>query len=489
VGHKVFILKSTVMSKKRTGYQPPKGKPSGIGKPEESIFSMVKNMEITDRIVNNPEEIISNVHIMHPNRNVDKEEYHRERSKSPHPVEKLENMTGRDHAAVIASELPLPFPRDLFEELAGYTNQQCISVVLPTHSSGVEVNENLANRAFKNILQSLEHQLGDLGVSQDNIDIMLAPGYELLLSGSLWRELSQGLVMFISYGYFRYLRVPFTVPEEIMIQDSFGLAPLLPLLTNQQYFYLLVFDKKHANLYRADAFGIRHAPIKGMPDGIDDVVHFEEKQGKNLWRMGGRGGKGGANFHGVGAGVPDEKTNIAMYLDEVDETLMKEGLADENVPLLLAGVDYMLPIYRQVSTYNHIWDTALPSNYEHENLNTIYTMAMKIIQPYFDEKTKQAVEHYNNQSATALTSSIPADVIPAAHYGKVAQLFVQEGQHIWGRFNEESDHLVIHDSKEPDDECLLNKAVIKTFLTNGEIYFMKKVEMPANSLIAAVMRY
>jgi hypothetical protein len=376
------------MSKKRTGYQPPKGKPSGIGKPDETITNMVKNIEITDRYIHNPEEIISQVHVMHPNRNVDKEEYHRERSKSPHPVKKLENMTGRDTAAVIASELPLPFPRDLFAELAAYRNQHCISVFFPTHSSGSEVNENLDNRAFKNILQSLEHQLKDLSVSQDAIDTMLAPGYELLLSQNIWRELSQGLVMFISSGYFKYLRVPFPVPEEIMIQDSFGLTPLLPLLISQQYFYLLVFDKKHANLYRVDAFGIRHVPVKDMPDGIDDVVHFEEKQGKNLWRMGGRRGKGGANFHGVGAGIPDEKMNIAMYLDEVDETIMKEGLADEHVPLMLAGVDYMLPIYRQVSTYNHIWETALPGNYEHENLNNIYTMAMKIIQPYFDEKTK-----------------------------------------------------------------------------------------------------
>jgi hypothetical protein len=477
------------MSKKRTGFQPTKGKPSGIGKQDELVTNTVKNIDITDRLINDPNQIIANVHIMHPNRNVDKEEYHRQRTKSPRSVKKTEEMTERDAPAVIASELPLPFPRDLFVMLSGYNAQYCISVFLPTHSSGSEVNENLANRAFKNILQSLEHQLKDKGASQNVINTILASGYELLLSENLWRELSQGLIVYISYGYFKYLRVPFQVPEEIMIQDSFSLASLLPLLTSNQYFYLLELDKKHANLYRADAFGIRHIPIKEMPDGIDDVVHFEEKQGKNLWRTGGRGGKGGANFHGSGAGVPDEKTNIAMYMDEVDETIMKEGLAEENVPLVLAGVEYLLPIFKQVSTYKNIWHANLPGNHSHEDLNTIYTAAMKIIQPYFDDKIKQAVENYGNQSTTALTSSIPADVIPAAYYGKVAQLFVRENHHIWGRFNEESNNLVLHDTKEPDDECLLNKAVIKTFLTNGEIYFMKKEQMPADSPIAAVMRY
>jgi hypothetical protein len=477
------------MSKKKTGYQPPKGKPSGAGKPEEPIISSVRNIEITDRYVQEPDEMLSTVHILHPNRNVDKEEYHRSRSRNMGTEKRLESMTGRDFSSVLVSELPLPFTKEAFSGLASFRADVCISVFMPTHASGAEVNERLDNRSFKNMLQSLQHELSARGIHQDRIDNMLAPGYALLLQDDLWRNLSAGLAVFISEEKCTYLRVPFTLEQDTMIQDSFCLAPLVPLLTSEHYFYLLVLSKKQAKLYRADAFGMRNVPVKEMPDGIDDVVHFEEKEGKNLWRTGGRGGKGGANFHGTGGGVPDEKTNIAMYLDEVDETLMKEGLADEHVPLLLAGVEYMLPIFRQVSTYKHIAEQALTGNYEIENMNSLYEAAMAVMRPHFEAETRKALDQYANQSATAFTSSVPADVISAAAYGRVAQLFVAEGFHLWGTHDETNDRVIVHEDREQDDECLLNKAVVNTYMTGGEVHFMKKEQMPADSIIAAVMRY
>jgi hypothetical protein len=101
----------------------------------------------------------------------------------------------------------------------------------------------------------------------------------------------------------------------------------------------------------------------------------------------------------------------------------------------------------------------------------------------------RALENYGNQSATALTSSIPADVIPAAHYGRVSHLFVVKDEHIWGSFDEMNNQLIIHDTQLDGDECLIDKAVIKTLLTGGEVHFLEKERMPADSKIAALLRY
>jgi len=226
-----------------------------------------------------------------------------------------------------------------------------------------------------------------------------------------------------------------------------------------------------------------------MPNGVEDVVHFEEKDNQKLFRTGSSGGGEGANYHGTGSGTPDEKEHLTLYLDEVDETLWKEFLNKENVPLLLAGVDYLIPLFKKVTQYRNIWDKSLTGSFEHEDTQELYKKAIELMKPYFRERVEKAKAIYGNQSATALTSSIVEDVIPAAYYSQISQLFVQKGEHVWGKFDEQENKLVIHNEQKDDDDSLLDKAVLKTIMNGGEVFLMDKNDMPAPSIVAAIMRY
>jgi hypothetical protein len=114
---------------------------------------------------------------------------------------------------------------------------------------------------------------------------------------------------------------------------------------------------------------------------------------------------------------------------------------------------------------------------------------MEKMQPFFHGRVKKALANYGNQSATSLTSSIPEDVIRASHYGQVAHLFIQKNEHLWGKFDEQANVLSLHDQEEEDDECMLDKSAIKTILNGGEVHILPKEKMPADSKIAALLRY
>jgi hypothetical protein len=111
------------------------------------------------------------------------------------------------------------------------------------------------------------------------------------------------------------------------------------------------------------------------------------------------------------------------------------------------------------------------------------------MQPLFEQKQKKALTLYGNQSATALTSSIVDDVIPAAYYGRIAHLFVQRGAHIWGTFDEMANELQVHESEGENREDLIDNAVEKTLQTGGDVYVLDAGQMPADSPVAAIMRY
>jgi hypothetical protein len=450
-------------------WHPGKGKPSGANKSQP--------------------EIPADLPGKHPNRNTSKGEDH---STTGSTQNKSINATfTEEFSKTQPEELPGILTKDIFIELAGFNKAPCISILMPTHKAGMEVNEQVDLTAFKSALQQVEKTLNEKGTEQTIIKSMLKPGYDLLRDNTFWLSLNNGLAVFIADGFFKYVKLPVPLVQQVRVNNAFYVSPLVPFMVRAEYFYVLDIAKRDPRFYRADSFGIEHLPVEEMPSDIADVVHFEEKEGDMLFRTGGRGGTGGANFHGIGGGRPEHKENIAQYLKEVDNTIWQSHLNRENVPLLLAGQEFLIPIYKSVTKYKEIWPEALTGNHHHQNDNELYEEAIKVMKPYFDQPLKYALEDYGNKLATNLTSSMIDTIIPATYYGKVSHLFVKKGLQVCGTFNEQENKLAIQDIEgnmnEADD--LIDKAVIKTIQNGGEVYFLEADQMPNQDELAAIFRY
>lgn len=483
------------MPKDQNGkFTPIKGKPSGNGKEGLGLRRSISpdeletDLEMTEKYTMGPDELQPAVHMRHPNRDTAKKAVQQQNVREAPADKTVEETYDKEHAAITPTRMSGRPDKETFTSLAAQRSDICLSIYLPTHSSGKEVNEQQDLILFKNMLQKSQKLLEEKNTDAALIQRMLQPGYELLRDDQFWLNQQEGLACFISENSFRYLQLPMSVKELIYCNNSFMLTPLLPMVSSNEQFYLLAFSKHDAKLFLADKFGMQEIPVEGMPNGMDDVIHFEEKGDQQLFRTGSSGGGQGANYHGMNSN-PDHKTDIANYLEEVDRTLWKEVLSDKHIPLMMAAVDYLQPIFRKISRYQHIADEALTGNFEHEKPVNIYKQAKEKMQPYFEKRQQVALERYYNTSASALTSSIPDDVIPATYYGQVDCLFVEKGAHLWGTFDLNENRVIIHEKEEPKDECLLNNAIAQTILHNGDVFILEKEKMPAESNIAASLRY
>ncbi|MGB8191666.1 MAG: hypothetical protein WCF67_07095 [Chitinophagaceae bacterium] len=487
------------MGKDRSAkYHPPKGKPSGAGK-EEGLGlhptepdKLDQYMDISDKYTTGEDELAPGVPVRHPNRNTEKGHDRFKNQQDAQDSRKSDDLTyNEERTNVKPQELSHRLNKELFADLANHKGTPCISVYLPTHASGVDVNELADQREFKHLLNEIKSALKSKGHNNASIEKLLEPGQELLIDETFWRKQSQGLAVFISNDYFKYMKLPITPEKEILVNSSFQVAPLIPLMTAKEFFYLLVISKKTAKLFRCDTFGIEYIDVPGLPQGEDMTATLGyDKDVATTFRAGGRGGTGGANFHGAGGGNNnDDKVELTTYLETVDDVIWKEVLHAEHAPLLLAGVEYLIPIYKSVSDYKHVCEEALTGSHERDETSVLYALAMEKMVPYFQQRMHKALELYGNQSATALTTSITDDIIPAAHYGQISHLFVQKGAHVWGTFDEMANELKVNETEQENDEDLLDIAVSKTLLTGGEVFMLDKEMMPAESVMAAVLRY
>jgi hypothetical protein len=459
-----------------------------MGKDREGKFHPKKGSPSDDsRETMDP--LPENTHVLHPNRNTQKK---REQQQTKQE-EKKAALTGGDAAPPIslpaAQELPYRIDKTALVSLVRQRFDRCISIYLPVHKGGLAVNELNDSIAFKDCVREAEQRLQETGYGVQTIQTILQPAYDLVKDDGFWRRQLQGLAFFAAEGFCRYIRLPETPETEVLVNDHFLLAPLIPFLTADEHFFILALSKHQAKLFRGNRYEITPVAVPGMPRGMEDVVHFEEKDEAGVFRTGGGGGTGGVNFHGIGGGKPDEKESIALYLAEVARTIEKEALAQEHAPLMLAGVEYLHPIYIGVAHYKPMIREGLKGNYEQVPLPELHRRAIEKLQPILDAETRRHIDEYNDKSGGSLASAFPSDIIPAAYYGQAGRLFIQKGAHIWGHFDPQSRQLDMHDEKQPGDDCLVNEAAMQVLFNGGYVHILPKEQMPGGAVMTALFRY
>ena len=205
------------------------------------------------------------------------------------------------------------------------------------------------------------------------------------------------------------------------------------------------------------------------------------------------GGKGErpAIFHGHGvASADDPKDYILRYFHRVDEGL-RDLLRDEQAPLVLAGVDYLHPIYKEANSYPYLLDEGITGNPEELRAEELHEQAWAIVQPLFLAAHKKAAAQYRQLAGAGSeqASNDLKEVVPAAYHGRVETLFVAVGPQRWGTFDLDTSEVYLHQEAEPSDEDLLDLAAVQTLSNSGTVYAVEPEKVPDEAPLAAVFRY
>jgi hypothetical protein len=378
--------------------------------------------------------------------------------------------------------------RDAIAHLIADRDGPRVSVYLPTHSTYPDSDQDPIR--FKNLLDRAERALELQGVRSGRA--MLEPSRALLRDGDFWRHQAAGLAAFISEDGAWLYRLPLSVEELVVVADQYHLKPLLQLLANDARFHVLAISQQAIRLFEATRDNIRTLDLHDIPSELRDAVGYDWKQ-RSLQFHTGTGGAGGrlglrgAMFHGQGAPRDDAKGEIARYLRQVDEGVMK--LVNGGVPLVLAAVDHLVPMYRAVSGHPNIMEEGIVGNPEEASARDLHREGWKLVEPHVAEERRRAAARYRQVAGTGVGTSNLKEVLGAAFDGRVDTLFVALGEHRWGAVGARSQHVEEHDSQQPGDQDLLDLAALQSFVTGAAVYVVLPTEVPGDGMVAAVLRY
>lgn len=380
---------------------------------------------------------------------------------------------------------------DELKTLVQQPNGLCVSIYMPTYRAG-DIQQNPIR--FKNSIRKAEELLVENGLSKTEALELLKPAQEIDRA-DFWEHQDNGLAIFIADGIFRYYSVPFTFNELVVVSDRFHLKPLLPLLTNDGQFYILTLSQKQIRFLECTRSSVREIELEDVPTNMDEALQYDEtaKEGQNRI-MTNRGGTNNpypmaGSFHGQGSPDSDDiRQDLLQFFHQIDKGLHKY-LNGKKAPLVLSGVEYHFPIYREANTYPHLLEEGISGNTKILTPEELQAEGWKIVEPLFLQAQQEAIEHYRELAATGKTTTDVKEAVPAAYFGRVEQLFVPVGVQQWGNFDPETNTVYLHSEAETGDEDLLNSAAIQTLLNGGTVYAVEPDKVPDNAPLAAVFRY
>ena len=361
----------------------------------------------------------------------------------------------------------------------------CVSVFMPMHRSGPETQQDPIR--LKNLIREAEERLIARGLRTPEAKELLEPAERLLRDGLFRQHQSDGLAMFLSLGVFHYYLLPFVFEELVIVTDRFHIKPLLPLLSGDGRYFVLALSQNKIRLLQSTHYSVSELDVADVPENLAETLRDDDSWKDLQMHSALSGGQGTFSSVTHGSEV-DSKENIKRYFRRIDKGL-HEFLRNERAPLVLAGVDYLHPIYKEVNSYPHLMDEGIAGNPERLSAGELHERTWTIVKPYFQKAQQEAVNRYKEFASSGRASNRVRKIILAASHGRIELLFAIPDLQQWGTFDPGTDEIHLHKKEKTGDEDLLEFAAIQTLLNGGTVYMVGAEKMPDTDPLAAVFRY
>lgn len=376
------------------------------------------------------------------------------------------------------------------EELINVDQDLFISIYLPTISAGnADIKQNPIR--LKQLLRVAEDKLFSMELRKAEVAKILEPASRLIDDTRFWQNQSDGLALFIYSGEVKYYRLPIEFKESISVSNKLYLKPLLPLLAGNGQFYIMALSKNEVRLFGCTRQSVRELEFENAPRSMFDM-QVDDDPGNNVpIRIANVSSGADLMYNKVTQGAASEneyeKNELTKYFRAIDAALvaMHEG---EKIPLVLAGVEYLIPIYREKSNYPYITEEFIAGNPELISGEQLHEKAWSLVEPIFTKAQEVAEEKFKQYSGqkNKMTLTSLEKIIPAAFNGQIESLFIDNKIDQWGKFDHDTNKISLDQEEKNGDIDLIEYASILTLSRGGKVYTEK---VPNGGNLAAVLRY
>lgn len=372
--------------------------------------------------------------------------------------------------------------RKIINQLIENTEDLNITITLPTHKKGEEVQQNPIR--FKNLLNSVVKDLKKKDIKPSKINELLKKPNQLVDDLSFWNHSDEGLALYINNRTYQLFELPYNLNEQAYVNNHFLITPLLPMLSLNGSYHILAISPKNLRLLKCTRNSVNEVTPDDIFTNIEDYivdkpeVHLQFHTGADNMD---------AMYFGHGGAEEDKKIFVEKYLRGVEESVTKQ-LRTSGDPLILVGSEEILPIYRSLNKYSRLLEesvTKYPGALKNKELQEA---GWDVIRDYFLQDMYDAIEQFKDGNTDRVSNNL-SEIVESTVMGKTDTLFIAKDEVSWGIYDEEEHTVHYYSNQNGSNNELLNWTALQAYEKGGKVFVLPKQEMPHASTVAALFRF
>ena len=323
----------------------------------------------------------------------------------------------------------------------------------------------------QNLIRKIERHLKDAGVNSEEEFALVQPIRTLASAIEEEHDWSIGLILYRSPDLFRYFWLRDTIKDSVTVSQTFQIRPLLSLVSKEQKFYVLALSQKHTRLVMYTYQSRQELQLRRLaPQSLrawmntrapDHVLDDRSAGGPSVGEM------KGVLFR-TNTNRERHEEYLKHFFKEVDKGV-HPILLGHTAPLILAGVEEEVAVYRHVNSYPRLIELAVLGSPDAFEPNELHDRAMEIAREIPPPPLQKALDRLKEFFGTKLALSNMDEIVQRADEGRVADLLLGE--------------------ESGPQADLVNLAALKTIQHRGQAFTVKKSMLPPETDAVAILRY
>ena len=359
----------------------------------------------------------------------------------------------------------------------------CLSVYLSLSTAPAAQRAKTNSLRWKEVLGELQGRRENWGAEER----------ELLESVSDWNAVldnvegkGKSVAVFRSKDIFRISFLQEETASRAEIGPEFYIRPLLPELTKNKLFYILALSQNNVRMLRCTLTSSEEVPLTAGTTTSFNAYQDSVKPDHDQVNRASAGPSSGSSKGAVGTTNTERETKdeyLSHFFKQIN-TGVNEVLRGKTEPIVLAGVDYELSLYKRVNSYPHLSEESVHGAPNSLKSGEMHARAIEALAKDYEKKLDKVLAEYDHKVGGGASNRLK-DVVTATHDGRVLTLVVSDSLTSIGTFDEATNQAI----GGKGDQDLVNDAAVQTILHAGNVLVAPNSKMPHGSPLAAVFRY
>lgn len=355
------------------------------------------------------------------------------------------------------------------------TSRHAMSATIYVPTSLIAAENDVARLELKNLTGEVVSQLKEAGASASDIGQIEEALFDLIDDSGFWAHMSTSLAIFVTPSSLQAFRIPNRLVAAVEVSDRFYIKPLMRATTFSHSAFVLALAQNSVRLVEVSG----DAPatvvdVPGMPASVADVA--------------GKSSITDRSPSGRVQGSEGQKVRMRQYARAIDSAL-RSMLAGQQVPLILAGAEPLLSIYRSVNTYSTLAGEVIAGNPEERTDGELAKLARPILAGLHEQQISDASDVFEARTSEGRTAVDLDDIARAATHGAVDTVFVNIDESIPGSIDETTGAVQLDDADDAINYGVVDEIVRRVLIARGRVLAVRADEVPGSAVAAAILRY